>query len=103
MLRVIAVVATGLLVYLGIPGAAGAQAPQPVVVQGTVQSVDCGAGRITVQTSANVETFQLTPQTAVFANGARTPLCGVRGFIGSPVWLLLSASRSEERRVGKEC
>ncbi len=82
MRRLSVVTVMVLLPCLGLAGVANAQVAQSLQVQGTVQSVDCQAGQVSLATSGGTDTFQATDQTAAYANGTAVPLCSLQSYVG---------------------
>jgi hypothetical protein len=68
---------------LGFAGVAGAQVPPPAQIQGTIQSVNCQTGQVTLSTSAGYQTFQASNQTAFYVNGGSVSLCALQQYSGA--------------------
>lgn len=82
MRQLTAAVAVLLLACLGFAGTGSAQVPQAVQISGTIQTVNCDTGQVTMATGAGNETFQATTQTAAYVNGAAVPLCSLQSYAG---------------------
>src|SRR5882762_10430548 len=71
--------------------------------------VDVGPGRVTLPASLVTRVVEGTPAFALFRErAARLPDADVHGWLALGAWardhdLLTQSTRSEERRVGKEC
>jgi hypothetical protein len=72
-----------LLACLALAGTGNAQTYQPVQVQGTIQSVDCQNGQVTLATAGGADTFQATNQTVAYVNGASTSFCSLQSYTGA--------------------
>lgn len=55
---------------------------QQVQVQGTIQSVDCQSGQVTLSTAGGSESFQASNQTAAYVNGSSVSLCSLQSYTG---------------------
>jgi hypothetical protein len=95
MRQLTAVLAVLFVTCLGLAGVGNAQAQQPLLLQGTLQSANCQTQEITVNTSGGATTFPVTNQTAIYVNGTLTPVCSLQSFAGSPVTVYLVPSNSE--------
>jgi hypothetical protein len=82
-------VLTVLLVCLGLAGIGNAQVPEPVQIQGTIQSVDCQTGQLTLATSAGNDSFQATDQTAAYVNGNSVSFCSLQSYAGDSATAVL--------------
>jgi hypothetical protein len=78
-----------LVACLGLASAGNAQTPQPVQIQGTIQSADCDTGRLTLATAAGNDTFQATEQTAAFVNGNSVSFCSLQSYAGDSATAVL--------------
>jgi hypothetical protein len=83
-----------LLACLGLAGTGNAQTPQPVQIQGTIQSADCDTGRLTLATSAGNDTFQATDQTAAYVNGKSVSFCSLQSYAGNSATAVLMPTGS---------
>jgi hypothetical protein len=89
MRHVTAVAVSVLLACLALAGTGNAQTYQPVQVQGTIQSVDCQNGRVTLATAGGADTFQATNQTVAYVNGASTSFCSLQSYSGASATAVL--------------
>lgn len=89
MRHVTAVAVSVLLACLALAGTGNAQTYQPVQVQGTIQSVDCQNGQVTLATAGGADTFQATNQTVAYVNGASTSFCSLQSYSGASATAVL--------------
>lgn len=89
MRHVTAIAVSVLLVCLALAGTGNAQTIQPVQVQGTIQSVDCQNGQVTLATAGGADTFQATDQTVAYVNGASTQFCSLQSYTGASATAVL--------------
>lgn len=83
MRHVTAIAVSVLLACLALAGTGSAQTLQPAQIQGTIQSVDCQSGQVTLATAGGNDTFQATNQTAAYVNGASADFCSLRSYTGA--------------------
>lgn len=89
MRHVTAITVTVLLACLALAGTGNAQTVQPVQIQGTIQSVDCQNGQVTLATAGGNDTFQATDQTAAYINGASASFCSLQSYTGASATAVL--------------
>jgi len=89
MRQVTAIAVTMLLACLALAGTGNAQTVQSVQVQGTIQSVDCQNGQVTLATASGNDTFQATDQTATYVNGASASFCSLQSYTGATATAIL--------------
>lgn len=89
MRHVTAITVTVLLACLALAGTGNAQTVQPVQVQGTIQSIDCQNGQVTLATANGNDTFQATNQTATYVNGASASFCSLQSYTGATATAIL--------------
>lgn len=89
MRHVTAIAVSVLLACLAFAGTGDAQTAQPVQIQGTIQSVDCQTGQVTLSTSGGSDTFQATNQTAASVNGSPVSFCSLQSYTGDSATALL--------------
>lgn len=83
MRHVTAIAVSVLLACLAVAGTGSAQTLQPVQIQGTIQSVDCQSGQVTLATAGGSDTFQADNQTAAYVNGTPADFCSLRSYTGA--------------------
>ncbi len=89
MRHVTAIAVSVLLACLAFAGTGNAQTVGPVQVQGTIQSVDCETGQITLSTSGGTDTFQATNQTVANVNGSSVSFCSLQSYAGDSATAVL--------------
>ncbi|MHB8732956.1 MAG: hypothetical protein ACYDAB_14340 [bacterium] len=90
MRHVTAIAVSVLLACLAFAGTGNAQTVQPVQVQGTIQSVDCQNGQVTLSTAGGSDTFQATGQTVANVNGASASFCSLQSYTGASATAFLT-------------
>lgn len=89
MRHVTAIAVSVLLTCLALAGTGDAQTVQPVQVQGTIQSVDCQSGQVTLSTAGGSDTFQATGQTVAYVNGSSVSFCSLQSYAGDSATAVL--------------
>ena len=89
MRHVTAIAVTVLLACLALAGTGDAQTAQPIQIQGTISSVDCQTGRVTLATSGGSDVFQATNQTAAYVNGTPVSFCALQSDTGDSATAVL--------------
>lgn len=89
MRHVTAIAVSVLLACLALAGTGDAQTAQPIQIQGTISSVDCQTGQVTLSTSGGTDTFQATDQTAAYVNGSPVSFCSLQSDTGDSATAVL--------------
>ncbi|HKX18415.1 MAG TPA: hypothetical protein VJT33_10440 [bacterium] len=89
MRHVTAIAVSVLLACLALAGTGDAQTAQPIQIQGTISSVDCQTGQVTLSTSGGSDTFQATDQTAAYVNGSAVSFCSLQSDTGDSATAVL--------------
>lgn len=89
MRHVTAIAVSVLLACLALAGTGDAQTAQPIQIQGTISSVDCQTGQVTLSTSGGSDTFQATNQTAAYLNGSPVSFCSLQSDTGDSATAVL--------------
>jgi hypothetical protein len=91
-MRTIIAVAVAIVVsLLGLNGITGvSQAQTAAEIQGNIDSVDCQAGTVTLDSYGGAETIYASDTTAVGVETSNVPFCTLEGYIGAPatVWVV---------------
>ncbi|HET7266366.1 MAG TPA: hypothetical protein VFL28_16995 [bacterium] len=89
MRHVTAIAVSVLLACLALAGTGDAQPAQPIQVQGTIQSVDCQSGHVTLTTAGGSDTFQATNETVAYVNGSSVSFCSLQSYAGDSATAVL--------------
>lgn len=95
MRRLTAVATAVLLACLTLAGTGSAQTAAPLQIQGTIQSVDCQNGTVTMTTPNGALTVQATGDTGVSVNGTAVSFCALQSYTGDSATATLYPSNSE--------
>lgn len=88
--------------FLPVVGFSGiAQAQSSVQVQGTVQTVDCKAHTVVLNSPGTSNTVAAAPYTAVLVNSTSVPFCSLQQYIGASAtaWLVANGNAFIATRI----
>jgi hypothetical protein len=99
MRKTIAFLVGGLLPLVGLSGIG--QAQSSVEVEGTIQTVNCGAQTVVLNSPGTANTVTAQPFTSVLVNSTSVPFCSLQHYIGAPAtaWLMASGNTLVATRI----